>query len=422
MAADYPNAIKTFTVKQDGVDDVMADHVNALQYEITAIETELGTNPKGDKADVKTRLDAIENSIDDLAGVNRTTETVKGNADSLAAHSGNNVLDHPDGSVTDAKIGNRTADQTQAPTGSTGTITQLFSWITNRIKAILGTTNWYDTPDITIATLAQHKSRHATGGADALTPSDIGAETPAGAQAKVDAHNQTRKAHGIGYAASITAAGWYRIASNGPVAAGGTGGSRAFAKFTVQDKTWRQHKAIVFYAGYHYGDQPTIVLLGNSKYSGTGRITKIRLIEGSEYEGAAVEVYIDGSATVEFQITENFQDPGWIAVNWEAGSVPTGFTVTQLDLDTIGDPVFAIACDNQNNMFYVARNGETYVKNNKIWHAGNDGPGSGLDADLIDGLHASAFTRARVGGQNIWVQSTAPTAIAVGDIWIDTSS
>jgi hypothetical protein len=221
--------------------------------------------------------------------------------------------------------------------------------------------------------------------------SDIGAETPAGAQTKVDTHNQTRKAHGIGYAASITAAGWYRIASNGPVAAGRTGGNRAFAKFTVQDKTSGRHKAIVFYAGYHYGNQPTIVLLGNSKYGGTGRITKIRLIEGSTYEGAAVEVYIDGSATVEFQITENFQDNGWIAVNWEAGSIPTGFTVTQLDLDTIGDPVFAIACDNQNNMFYVARNGETYVQNNKIWHAGNDGAGSGLDADTVDGKHASDF-------------------------------
>jgi len=28
-------------------------------------------------------------------------------------------------------------------------------------------------------------------------------------------------------------------------------------------------------------------------------------------------------------------------------------------------------------------------KNNKVWHAGNDGSGSGLDADLLDGKHAS---------------------------------
>lgn len=48
------------------------------------------------------------------------------------------------------------------------------------------------------------------------------------------------------------------------------------------------------------------------------------------------------------------------------------------------------------------------------------GTGTWPNADTVDGLHASAFTRARSGGQNIWVQSTAPTALAVGDIWIDT--
>jgi len=31
------------------------------------------------------------------------------------------------------------------------------------------------------------------------------------------------------------------------------------------------------------------------------------------------------------------------------------------------------------------------VNGNTVWHAGNDGPGSGLDADTLDGLHASAF-------------------------------
>ena len=30
----------------------------------------------------------------------------------------------------------------------------------------------------------------------------------------------------------------------------------------------------------------------------------------------------------------------------------------------------------------------------KVWHAGNDGSGSGLDADTVDGLQASSFLRA----------------------------
>ncbi len=33
-------------------------------------------------------------------------------------------------------------------------------------------------------------------------------------------------------------------------------------------------------------------------------------------------------------------------------------------------------------------------KNNKVWHAGNDGSGSGLDADLLDGKDSSFFTNA----------------------------
>lgn len=39
------------------------------------------------------------------------------------------------------------------------------------------------------------------------------------------------------------------------------------------------------------------------------------------------------------------------------------------------------------NNFNVKANNLT-VNNNKVWHAGNDGAGSGLDADLLDGYHA----------------------------------
>jgi hypothetical protein len=79
------------------------------------------------------------------------------------------------GAATDTVIGTRTGDPTLASPASTGTLTQLFGWIMGRIKAITGKTNWYDAPDITLASLNAHKSRHATGGADAIAPSDIGA-------------------------------------------------------------------------------------------------------------------------------------------------------------------------------------------------------------------------------------------------------
>ena len=64
MAAAYPNAIKTFSSLQDGIDTILAAHPNDRANEITAIETELGTNPAGAFADVVTRL----NSADQEAG------------------------------------------------------------------------------------------------------------------------------------------------------------------------------------------------------------------------------------------------------------------------------------------------------------------------------------------------------------------
>ena len=56
MPASYPGAVKNYTSKTDGVDDVLASHVNDLQLEVTAIETELGTDPAGTYTDLKTRL------------------------------------------------------------------------------------------------------------------------------------------------------------------------------------------------------------------------------------------------------------------------------------------------------------------------------------------------------------------------------
>ncbi len=50
----------------------------------------------------------------------------------------------------------------------------------------------------------------------------------------------------------------------------------------------------------------------------------------------------------------------------------------------------------------------------KMWHAGNDGAGSGLDADKLDGVQASQFVQ--------YFQSTsAPSTTTNGTMWFDTS-
>ena len=40
---------------------------------------------------------------------------------------------------------------------------------------------------------------------------------------------------------------------------------------------------------------------------------------------------------------------------------------------------------------FTVKSDNPYFKGNKVWHAGNDGAGSGLDADMLDGYHASYF-------------------------------
>jgi len=58
--ASYPSNIKTFATLVDLVDSVLAAHQNERGDEITAIETELGTNPKGSAANVGARIEAVE--------------------------------------------------------------------------------------------------------------------------------------------------------------------------------------------------------------------------------------------------------------------------------------------------------------------------------------------------------------------------
>jgi hypothetical protein len=56
MTTSYPGAIWVPTIKTDKVDLVEAEHVNRLQREEVAVQTELGVGVKGSKADLTDRL------------------------------------------------------------------------------------------------------------------------------------------------------------------------------------------------------------------------------------------------------------------------------------------------------------------------------------------------------------------------------
>ena len=129
-------------------------------------------------------------------------------------------------------------------------------------------------------------------------------------------------------------AGWYTIAKNT--------GSRASAKFSVRETKSGYHSATHFYAQHHFGMNASnqINVLANSFYGGGGAIRYIRIVEGSTYAGALLQIYIDAGSTTGCyaEITNNIQSSGWEVVDWEPAAMilpngETGSVITQVDLD-----------------------------------------------------------------------------------------
>ena len=67
---------------------------------------------------------------------------------------------------------------------------------------------------------------------------------------------------------------------------------------------------------------------------------------------------------------------------------------------------FAADFYNSNKLYYRSTAGSGSTAWNQIWHSGNDGSGSNLDADLLDGNHASAFAPASGSGSYIQNQNS----------------
>lgn len=62
--------------------------------------------------------------------------------------------------LSDTKLGDRTAVDTTVPTSlGPGSLTAWLGWIANRIKAIVGGTDWFSAPATTLATTATHIGR-----------------------------------------------------------------------------------------------------------------------------------------------------------------------------------------------------------------------------------------------------------------------
>lgn len=330
-------------------------------------------------------------------------------------------------------------------------------------------------------TPSAHKSTHASGGSDALSPSDIGAETPSGAQAKVDAHAVLTSVHG---ATSDATAGRIimRDSAGRAKVAAPTASDDIARKDTVDahaNRTDNPHRVTaaqvgaVSKAGDDMGANPLrrLMLALDAPHSGTvspllndlayahataGRTVtvspaptagavgnmfnenSISYAEWSNTTPLPVTVQIDftfdlhyskvfaisfpwscSTRGVKIEVYDN-NAAAWVTI-YDNASFSGDYVVVRAHRSYVRRVKFTFYgaynstalrvsrlvmtsshyCGMYNTGYVLSRGGGDVagpitVQGNTVWHAGNDGAGSGLDADLLDGYHASSFAVAPI--------------------------
>jgi len=129
---------------------------------------------------------------DDL---NQIGQEINDVTEGLVTHKTASVLDHPDGSVTTAKlangavtssklangaatdsvIGNRTISDSSTPTSDSGALTTILGWLANMIKAITGKSSWRTAPATSLEAAKAHMdaTTGVHGATSAATPNTI---------------------------------------------------------------------------------------------------------------------------------------------------------------------------------------------------------------------------------------------------------
>lgn len=106
---------------------------------------------------------------------------------------------------------------------------------------------------------------------------------------------------------------------------------------------------------------------GSANPAGTGAADEGRLF----YNEASEELYYHDAAS-------------WIKVYSE-----NNISDIVADLDSS-----FLRKDEDDSTTFSIEAGNLTIGGNQVWHAGNDGAGSGLDADLLDGQHGSYYQNA----------------------------
>lgn len=164
----------------------------STNYDLRLPERLEDRNDPADIDDLTYDMEVIDRELKSQADKDKELDDLKASRAELNAHASAAVLAHPDGSVTDNKIGLRSIGSVQ------NKLQDLLTLLGEQIKGLKGTTNWNDTPAITLAKTKQTLDEHKTA-ADALRK-----DFDAHAADMANPHKTTKAQVGLGNVPNVT--------------------------------------------------------------------------------------------------------------------------------------------------------------------------------------------------------------------------
>lgn len=182
--------------------------------------------------------------------------------------------------------------------------------------------------------------------------------------------------------------------SSHPTTLGGYGITDAYTKHEINTTVYSKSECDEFFVN-KAGDTMTGTLLMSNDSDIYGRSSAN---SGAAYIIGYRDVNIGGIVMHDISAANNtkalyIQTNGYDAPSDTGGLAITNDCVTAFGSGDNGS-VFRVLNEDDVNLgalFNVAKDGTLTRLGNRIWDAGNDGSGSGLDADLLDGYHYYSF-------------------------------
>lgn len=313
--------------------------------------------------------DVVEKSVDVVTIIGNAANVIATIEESLVYYTQDDVL---------------SVDQTQVPaTPGNGKISQLFNWLTNRIKTITGKANWWDAPVKTIQEIWSAQTTHA---AEKASDTELGHVKPDGVTTSVDVNGVISavantdvllrdilriKLRQTGL--NIDPNAWSDTLEDT------TGINAGASSKYVFDATNKSLKVASAYDENHVGvwkfDETSGSSCSATKGTATGTCTGTTIVDGysdkaRSFNGTSDKIVFNakvipqGAKTIRFKIKQNGAPANDKAILCESSSLSSGANGMVIRLNTTGHLQFLVG---QSSSFIVSLMSSKNVCNN-AWH------------------------------------------------------